>query len=319
VDVRGIDYHQIVDIPIVTAGGAFKTQHGPAIVILHQYAYTGQGKTIHSSAQLEWYKNDVNDKSMKVAGGLQRILTNDGYVIPINMRDGLPYVSLSPYTDEEWDSLPHIILTSDVDWDPSVLDHDLDDNETWFDAISDIPPAPPHTLFDELGDYRRRLVVQEHFHDTQCDWPHVCDVANECTMVHTYKAHSLGLSSSPSPPADDPSRDLIPTIYESQAHEIKKHAPDYQALCPMFGWLPLDVIQRTFEVTIQYARLPMSTLLKKWYKLPFPALNDHRRDEPVATDTIYSDTPAIDSGITIAQVFVGVESLVTDVYPTKTD
>jgi len=54
VDVRGIDNHQIVDIPIVTAGGVVKTQHGPAIVILHQYAYTGQGKTIHSSAQLEW-------------------------------------------------------------------------------------------------------------------------------------------------------------------------------------------------------------------------------------------------------------------------
>jgi len=51
------------------------------------YASTGQGKTIHSSAQLEWYKNDVNDKSMKAAGGLQHILNNDGYVIPINMRE----------------------------------------------------------------------------------------------------------------------------------------------------------------------------------------------------------------------------------------
>jgi len=39
----------------------------------------------------------------------------------------------------------------------------------------------------------------------------------------------------------------------------------------------------------------------------------------VATDTIYLDTPAIDSGATIAQVFVGVESLVTDVYAMKTD
>ncbi len=39
----------------LTAGGVIKTQHGPAIAILHQYAYTGQeGKTIHSSGQLEW-------------------------------------------------------------------------------------------------------------------------------------------------------------------------------------------------------------------------------------------------------------------------
>ena len=88
---------------------------------------------------------------------------------------------------------------------------------------------------------------------------------------------------------------------------------------PMFGWLPADVIQQTFTVTTQYAHLSMSTLLKKQYKSPFPALNIHRRDEPVAMDTIYSDTPAVDSGATIAQVFVGVESLITDVYAIKTD
>ncbi len=94
VDVRGIDNHQITNIPIVTARGIIKTQHGPAIAILHQYTYTGQGKSIHSSGQLEWYKNNVNDKSIKVAGGLQCILTNDGYIIPISIRDGLQYVAL---------------------------------------------------------------------------------------------------------------------------------------------------------------------------------------------------------------------------------
>ena len=45
----------------------------------------------------------------------------------------------------------------------------------------------------------------------------------------------------------------------------------------------------------------------------------HQRDEPVATDTVYSDTPAIDSGITAAQFFVGTQSMVCDVYPMKTD
>ena len=38
VDVRGIDSHQITNITIVTAGGVIKTQHGPAIAIMHQYA-----------------------------------------------------------------------------------------------------------------------------------------------------------------------------------------------------------------------------------------------------------------------------------------
>ena len=63
----------------------------------------------------------------------------------------------------------------------------------------------------------------------------------------------------------------------------------------------------------------MSTLLKKHYKSPFPALNVHRRDEAVATDTVYSDTPAIDDGSTSAQFFCGMKSLVTDIYGMKTD
>ena len=75
--------------------------------------------------------NDVNDRSIKVHGGLQRILTLDGYVIPINIVAGLPYMSLRPYTDDEWDTLPHVILTSDMDWDPTVLDHTLDDDDHW--------------------------------------------------------------------------------------------------------------------------------------------------------------------------------------------
>jgi len=70
VDVQGINNHQMVDIPIATVGGVINTQRGEVIAILHQYAYTGVGTSIHSPAQLEWYKNDVNDKSIK-AGGLQ--------------------------------------------------------------------------------------------------------------------------------------------------------------------------------------------------------------------------------------------------------
>ena len=41
----------------------------------------------------------------------------------------LPYLTIHPYTDTEWDLLPHIILTGDVDWKPSVLDHPNDDSK----------------------------------------------------------------------------------------------------------------------------------------------------------------------------------------------
>ena len=56
----------------------------------------------------------------------------------------------------------------------------------------------------------------------------------------------------------------------------------------------------------------MSTLLSKRYLSPNPALNVHRSNEPVATDTVFSDTPAVYSGVTSAQFFVGCESMVYD-------
>jgi hypothetical protein len=55
-----------------------KTQSGEAVIVLHQYAYTGKGKMIQSSGQLEWYKQHVDDRSVK-EGGKQPIKTLDGY------------------------------------------------------------------------------------------------------------------------------------------------------------------------------------------------------------------------------------------------
>jgi hypothetical protein len=47
-------------------------------------------------------------------------------------------------------------------------------------------------------------------------------------------------------------------------------------------------------------------------------MNVHVCNEPVAMDTVYSDTPAVDSGATRAQLFVVTETLLTDVYGMKT-
>jgi hypothetical protein len=52
--------------------------------------------------------------------------------------NGLPYIHIRPYTDEEWTWLPHVILTSDVDWDPTVLDHDLTSDTQWYDVLQDL-------------------------------------------------------------------------------------------------------------------------------------------------------------------------------------
>ena len=102
----------------------------------------------HSSGQIEHFKNFVHDKSMKV-GGLQCIITNDEYVMPINFINGLPYVPMRPYTDEEWVKLPHVLLTADKKWDPRVLDNSIDDIEEWKKSRTNT--STPGTLVNVQG------------------------------------------------------------------------------------------------------------------------------------------------------------------------
>jgi hypothetical protein len=98
VHIQGINNHMIKDVPIGTVGAVVNTQRGEVIAIMHQYAYTGKGSTIHSSSQLKWCGNDVNDHSIKNEGGRQRLTTPDSYVIPIDVRRGLPYIMMRPFT-----------------------------------------------------------------------------------------------------------------------------------------------------------------------------------------------------------------------------
>jgi hypothetical protein len=85
VDIKGIDNHQVIDVPIGIVGGVVNTQKGPVITLFHQYALLGTGSSIHSPCQLESYHNNVNDKSIHVNGVMQRIKTLDGYVIPLSI------------------------------------------------------------------------------------------------------------------------------------------------------------------------------------------------------------------------------------------
>jgi hypothetical protein len=115
--------------------------------------------------------------------------------------------------------------------------------------------------------------------------------------------------------------DTDPHITTRQEHhgaqQVKDDPRDYEALRPQFAWLNSDIIWKTFEVTTQFAQLPLNTVLCKHFKAPNPATNVPWRDEPLATDTIQSDTPVIDGGEKYAQFFVGVSLLLSDVHGMK--
>ncbi len=322
VDIQGIDNHQLTDVAIGTIGGVVTTQKGPVIAVMHQYALFGKGNTIHAPGQLEWYKCNVNDKSIHYQG-LQRIQTPDGYAIPLNIVNGLACMDIRPFTDHEWDSLPHVFLTSDLDWDPTVLDHSHD-SEQWYDAVSELEDESSTNLFDAFGNYRHRVTVQlsesinrhDHFSNSSDLGLDLDNTIDKCV----YHAHSskilpfLDALEHETSHENDEDRIISPP-----PRLVNKKCPDYQALRPFFGWLSTDVIKDTFEHTTQYARITTGTLLKCVFKSANPALNVHRRNEPVAADIVYADTPAVDNGSTAAVLFVGTESLVTDTYGIKTD
>ena len=71
-----------------------------------------------------------------------------------------------------------------------------------------------------------------------------------------------------------------------------------------------DTLRKTFDATTQYGSKGATHghSLRNQIKSPNPILNVKRRHEDVATDTMYSDTPAYETGSTAAQFFVGRKS-----------
>ena len=110
--------------------------------------------TILSCGQMEHYGVDVNDKSMKISGGKQRILTPEGYIIPMDFHDGLAYIKMRPYTDSEWDELPHVMLVSQNEWNPSVMDYDATNDKGFFDKLSEPDIDYKDHPFDLEGNHK---------------------------------------------------------------------------------------------------------------------------------------------------------------------
>ena len=251
--VTGIDSHELQGLDVVQCAALVKTNHGIVNLIMNEYACYGKGHTIHSSGQIEWFKNSVDDRSVQV-GGKQRICTTDGYAMPLTCRGGLMYLSLlGKPTDQDLERYPAVHLTGPHEWDPSVLDytHPSGDGEPpWSNDPDERYAFDPN--FDEFGDYTQRAIQSLSILD---------DSSSTLTASPTYTANQHD--------------------FRTYQHAVKHEAPDYEKSRPYFGWV------------------------------------NPRRHEPVANDTVFSDTPAVDSGVKQAQVFVGRDTLVADAYPMK--
>ena len=128
-DVVGITQDVLSALPIVQAAARIETVHdGPIIGIFSHYAQRSNGGcTIHSKGQLQSFGLLVDDTAVSV-GGSQSIVTNEGYVIPLHVHDGLPYFDMTYPTETDMDTLPHVFFTADAPWDPSSLDGEYPDD-----------------------------------------------------------------------------------------------------------------------------------------------------------------------------------------------
>ena len=286
INTQGIDNHEVTGLDVVTAAILLNTSQGKVIGIFNEYAYLGKGSSIHSSGQLEWFKTNVDEKSVKV-GGTQLITTLDGYSVPLLIKDGLAYAtSLGKPTDQDMDTYPHVFFTSPDEWDPSVLDHDpphldgLDPSQ-----VPDQPFGDP--MFDAYGDFNEHIITNLNI---------LLDA----------------------PPENCGSYTEISSVFTANLHQSSPQEPDWNALRPFFAWTSPSSIKDTFNVTTRHGTAPHTQdYIKKHFKSRNPVFNIPRCSEAVATDTIFSDTPAVDDGSTMAQFFCGHDTLVCDAYGIK--
>jgi hypothetical protein len=234
-------------------------------------------------------------------------------------------------------------MTSDVDWDPSTIDGEfpLNGDEEFFDASA----YDNGTNFDATGRYRLGTVVASA--RVTFDDPILSEsILPDSLLIEQDFDRYLSLlddeddaklpaqtHEDPPPPAEPPPPitmdvspqnnitvpDDPPTVFKNISPHTAKAEQDPEVLRPFFAFLPADIVDRTLKSTTQYARVPMSDVMKRFYKSPYPALNVPRRNEDLLTDVIYSDTPAIDDGSTRAAIYSGRTSHVMDVYGMKTD
>lgn len=231
-----------------------------------------------------------------------------GFVSPLLYQNGSAYLKLRPYTGDEYDILPHVIMTSDKIWDP--LQFDLDGN-------TDIGNLP--ILIDwRLEDYNLR---GEHIRATHDD---VDDDDSSLEDFVSSKLFEDGISTLPDDkyndiefwvdaPAYDHSEGVnrcmctafnykLTTSPAPRTHNAAKQ--DSSRLKSFFAWIPTYLIKHTFKNSTHHEYMPASSdgnQFVRWHA-PNPALNVFCLNDNLLSNEIHLDTPALDKGYLQAQI-----------------
>jgi hypothetical protein len=265
----------------------------------------------------------VNDRA-RAHGGTQSLITPEGHVIPLNIRDGLFYMDMHAPNDQEMETLPHVFVTSDSPWDPSLLDDEFLEEE-FQDALNDL-----HDDITVLRDNREHRT--DEFGYVRHDENYYASIANQdddtkADVDDLFYFDALQDEVFPHEDGEMPEGRLQRVIRRLSMFPqiLRRTFPDLDVLKPYFGWVANDRIQKTLEKTTQFYRATVHTPFRKHFRTRFPAANVRRLDEWFATDTLFADVPAADDGIaghggcTMAQLYAGMKSEFLSLHPMKSE
>ena len=197
INIQGIDNHEVTGLDMVTALTLLNTSQGKVIGIFNEYAYLGKGSSIHSPDQLEWFKTNVDEKSVKVGGVPNLLLLWMDILSLSSSRMVWPMPpSLENPQIRTWTHI-HMKSSSPDEWDPSVLDHD----PPHLDGL-DPSQVPDQPFCDPMFD------AYEHF--------------NECIIANL----NILLDASPE---DFGSYTDISSVFTANLHQSLPQDPDWNA------------------------------------------------------------------------------------------
>jgi hypothetical protein len=128
-NITNIGETAMEDLPLVATANFVKTLCGPATIFLHQYVHYDKGHTIHSAGRLHAFGTQVHQVPRRQGAQYRSITSAEGFHIPLSYHSGLLNMDICPPTNAELHSLPHILLNSNLEWNPSCLNDEFSCNE----------------------------------------------------------------------------------------------------------------------------------------------------------------------------------------------
>ena len=107
------------------------------------------------------------------------------------------------------------------------------------------------------------------------------------------------------PPGDCELYTEISSVFTANLHQSSPQEPDWNTQRPFLAWTSPSSIKDTFNVTTRHGTAPNTQdYIKNHFKPRNPVFSIPRCSEDVATDTIFSDTPAVDDGSTMFPILL---------------